>query len=163
MRFTRKLEHFFILMILLSLGVMGYNWYAQSSFENNPLNPRIQKRIDSAQQKVVSLIDRHYGLRPHILLIVSDEFDSRLYGLTSYKDKQLKIYLNKKRFKESEEYMIEEVIPHEYAHAIHFISEGISSKDGHTPKWQEICKVLEGVRCERYVDNEDIVRQKMGL
>ena len=101
-------------------------------------------------------------MNPKIPLIVSDEFHSNLYGLTSYKDKEIKIYLNKKRFKESEDYMIEEVIPHEYAHAMVFLLGKKVSEDGHTQIWQKICIELEGSQCERYVDNEEIVRQKMG-
>lgn len=162
MKFTKRLEYLFVLVTLTALCYMGYNWYVQKNFEDNPLSERVQQRIQEAQQKVLEDIYTSFGLRVQIPLIVSKEFDSRLYGLTSYKDGQIAIYLNKKRFKESETYMLEEVIPHEYAHAMHFILEGARKGDGHTQRWQEICRKLDGIRCERYVDNEDIVRQKMG-
>jgi predicted SprT family Zn-dependent metalloprotease len=162
MRFTKSLEKFFLLLILTAASYLGYSWYQSRAFKNNPISSRIQTRIDKAEQKVLSLIEQKFKIHPKIPLIISDEFHSNLYGLTSYKDKEIKIYLNKKRFKESEDYMINEVIPHEYAHAMVFLLGKKSSEDGHTNTWQKICIELEGSRCERYVDNEDIVRQKMG-
>ena len=59
--------------------------------------------------------------------------------------------------------MIEEVIPHEYAHAMVFVLGEKSEGDGHTALWQKICKQLDGKLCERYVDGEEIIRQKMSF
>jgi len=162
MKFTKRLEMFFLLLILTATIYLGYNWYKGTSFKNNPISLSAQLRIDKAEQKVLSLIQKRFKMNPKIPLVVSDEFHSNLYGLTSYKDKEIKIYLNKKRFKESEDYMIEEVIPHEYAHAMVFLLGKKISEDGHTKLWQKICMELEGSLCERYVNNEEIIRQKMG-
>ena len=145
------------------MGYMAYNWYEDTQFRNNPLSLEIQERIKERQTEVLSLIYERYGVEPHIPLIVSDEFHSRLYGVTTLTERKIKIFLNKKRFKESENYMIEEVIPHEYAHAMVMLLGKIRTQDGHTSTWKQICLELDGKFCERYVDNEEIIRQKMGL
>jgi predicted SprT family Zn-dependent metalloprotease len=140
---------------------MLYSWYESDSFKTKPLSNTIQKEISDRQKQVLSLIDKKYKLQIEIPLVVSDEFSSRLYGLTSYKDGRITVYLNKKRFKESKDYMIEEVIPHEYAHALVMALGERSSQDGHTQLWQDICLELDGKICTRYVDNEEIIAQKM--
>jgi len=163
MKFTKSLEKFFIFSILLAVAILVYNWNQSRKFKNNPLSQTTLKRVEKAQSKVLLLIQQKYKRDLNIPLIISDEFHSSLYGLTSYKAGELKIYLNKKRFKESEDYMINEVIPHEYAHAMVFVLGKDRSEDGHTRLWQEICLELEGKNCVRYVDNEEIVRAKMGF
>jgi len=163
MSITKKLEVFFILLIFLSLGYISYSYYQTKYFKNNPLSKKIQERIIQRENEVVTLMKRHYRINVEIDMFVSDEFSSQLYGLTQHKDGQIRIYLNKKRFKESENYMIEEVIPHEYAHALVFALNQQSTKDGHTQLWQAICLKLDGKICTRYVDNEEIIAQKMKL
>ena len=163
MKFTKSLEKFFILSMLIAIGYLLYNWNQSRAFKNNPISQNIQNRVNSAEAKVLGLIRKKFNIDLDIPLIISDEFHSNLYGLTSYKDQEIKIYLNKKRFKESEDYMIEEVIPHEYAHAMVFVLGKNVSGDGHTKIWQELCVELEGKNCVQYVDNEEIVRAKMGF
>ena len=161
MRSIQSLEKIFFLVIVISLGYIAYNWYQSYLFKTNPLSADIQKRVEQREAEVLSLIYKKYKIRPHIPLVISDEFHSSLYGLTTYENGKIEISLNKKRFKESVDYMIEEVIPHEYAHAMVFILAEQSSKDGHTKAWQRICLELDGLSCERYVDNEEIIRQKI--
>ncbi len=163
MRFTKNLEIFFIVLVALSLSLILYNWYQSHQFDTKPVSEAIQKRVKERESRVLSLIREKYGLEPDIPLIVSDQFHSRLYGLTGYKEGEVRIYLNKKRFKESSDYMVDEVIPHEYAHAMLFLLGKKTPGDGHTKLWNKICLELDGRYCERYVDNEEIVRQKMGL
>lgn len=161
MKFTKKLEKFFIVLMVLPLIYMAYNWYKNKSFKDNPISAQTQNRVWKAEQKVLGLIHEKFNLSPQIPLVISDEFHSNLYGLTRYKEGEITIYLNKKRFKESKDYMIKEVIPHEYAHAMVFILGAKTSKDGHTKDWQKICFELDGKQCIQYVDNEAIVRAKM--
>jgi predicted SprT family Zn-dependent metalloprotease len=79
-------------------------------------------------------------------------------------NKQIKIYLNKNRFKENEEYMIDDVMPHEYAHAIMFELGNFSDENkGHPKKWQTICKKLNGLRCDRFVNHQDILIEKLNI
>ena len=158
---NKKLEKFFILAIFIPIIYMGNSWYQAKNFKNSPLSSDIQNRINKRQTEVLALIRLNFNYKSQIPLIISDEFDSRLYGLTAYKEGKIKIYLNKKRFKESENYMIDEVIPHEYAHAMVFVLGKKAEGDGHTKLWQKICRRLDGKNCERYVDGEEIVKQKM--
>lgn len=163
MHFTHKLEKIFILSIAAALGYLAYSMYQSYAFKHSALSAAIMQRVQAKEAEVLALIEQKFQLKPDIPLIVSDEFHSNLYGLTSYKDERIAVYLNKKRFKESVDYMIDEVIPHEYAHALVFMLGAKSSEDGHTKLWQKICLELGGRQCERYVDGEAIVRQKMGL
>ncbi len=161
MKITKKLEISFVILILTALSYLLFSWYESNTFKTNPLSESVQKEIDERKEQVVSLIRKKYNLHTEIPLIVSDKFSSRLYGLTSYKDGEIRVYLNKKRFKESKEYMIEEVIPHEYAHAVVIALGKRSTQDGHTQLWQAVCLELDGKDCRRYVDNEEIIAQKM--
>jgi hypothetical protein len=140
---------------------MANSWYQAKNFKDSPLPTKTLNRIENRQNHVLDLIDKNFDVNIHIPLIVSDEFSSQLYGLTAYEKGKITIYLNKKRFKESENYMIDEVIPHEYAHAMVFALGERAEGDGHTALWQKICKKLDGKNCERYVDGEEIIRQKM--
>ncbi len=57
--------------------------------------------------------------------------------------------------------MIDSVLPHEYAHAIMFILGDFSRQNGgHSKKWQEICISLEGKKCDRFVNHNDIIIEK---
>lgn len=159
----KKLERIFIFIILIPIFYILNNWYQNKQFRENPLSKKVQERILKRQEEVLFLIHKKFNTRVNFPLYISDEFNSRLFGLTTYTNGEIKIYLNKKRFKESEDYMIEEVIPHEYAHAMLMYLGQITSKDGHTSLWQKICLELDGKLCERYVDNEELIRQKMGL
>jgi len=163
MHFTHKLEKIFILAIAAALGYLAYSLYQSYSFKNSPLSVEIQKRVKKKEAEVLGLIEQKFKLKADIPLVISDEFHSNLYGLTSYKDARIAVYLNKKRFRESVDYMIDEVIPHEYAHAMVFMLGAKISQDGHTKLWQKVCLELGGKQCERYVNGEEIVRQKMGL
>ena len=163
MHFTHKLEKMFIISIVAALGYLAYNMYQSYAFKHSPLSVVIQERVQKKEAEVLALIENKFKLKTDIPLVISDEFNSNLYGLTSYKDARIAIYLNKKRFRESVDYMIDEVIPHEYAHAMVFMLGARMSEDGHTKLWQKICLELGGRQCERYVDSEEIVRQKMGL
>ena len=56
------------------------------------------------------------------------------------------------------DYMIDDVLPHEYAHALMFVTGNFSNENGgHTLKWQNMCIALEGLKCDRFVDHNDIV------
>ncbi len=162
-KLTAKLEKFFLVVMIVPLLYMANSWYQAKSFKESPLSLQTQKRIKHRQNQVLDLINKNFRINKNIPLIISDEFSSRLYGLTSYENGRIRVYLNKKRFKESEDYMIEEVIPHEYAHAIVFALGKRTTADGHTKLWEKICKQLDGKNCEQYVDGEEIVRQKMNF
>jgi len=162
-KLSKKLELFFILAVLVPIVYMGNSWYQAKIFKESPLSLQLQERIKNRELEVLSLVHQNFNVRTKIPLIVSDEFSSHLYGLTSYKNGKITVYLNKKRFKESEDYMIDEVIPHEYAHAIVFALGERAKGDGHTRLWQKICRKLDGKNCERYVDGEEIIRQKMNF
>ncbi len=107
----------------------------------------------------------HFNITRDIPIIVSDKMKSSRFGMAVYsKDGSINIYLNKKRFKENASYMINDVLPHEYAHAIMFIFKDFSKQNsGHTKKWQMICKKLKGLRCSRFVNNKDILIEKTNI
>jgi len=158
----KSLERGFITMIVLALSVMGYNFYQSYQFKTKPVSPEIQHKIDMKVAEVEHLIQKRFGLRFRVPIIISDDLPSKLYGVTTFEtSKQIKIYLNKKRMKESLDYMIDDVIAHEYAHALMFYKGLRSQDDGHSLAWQKICEKLEGKRCRRYVDSGDVISGKL--
>lgn len=107
-------------------------------------------------------MQKNFGFVFKVPLIVTDKFQGRLYGLTSYENGEIKIYLNKKVMRESMDYMLDSVIAHEYAHALMFKMGYLhDSEDGHSKEWQMTCVKLGGKDCQRYVDQKEIIMSKM--
>ena len=136
-----------------------YNWYDLYSFNKNPLSKEILHKIKQKEQHLKKLAKRHYNIHVSFPIIIEEKMPAKLFGMAVYgQDKSIKIYLNKKRFKENIEYMIEDVLPHEYAHAMTFIQGDFSMENGgHTRRWQQICQKLEGRKCDRFVTHQDII------
>jgi len=142
------------------------SWYKSHKFDTNPLSKDIKSKVNNKKNRVLRIIKNEYNLNFNTPLLITDKMNSKLFGMTTYDTQTnvIKIYLNKKRFKESEDYMIEDVIPHEYAHAIMFKFGDFSHKNsGHTLRWQKVCLKLEGKRCDRFVNHEDILVDKTKL
>ena len=160
--FKKKLEFIFISVIVIAVFILGVNYYSSYTFKNNDISDSYKKRIENKQREVLLNMQKHYGFALNIPLIVTDKFQGRLYGLTSYKNGQIKIYLNKKVMQESMDYMIESVIAHEYAHALMFKEGHMHTKDdGHSKLWQETCIKLGAKDCQQYVNQQEIIMSKM--
>lgn len=57
--------------------------------------------------------------------------------------------------------MINDVLPHEYAHALMFVKRVFTDENGgHSKQWQNICIALEGINCNRFVDHDDVIMGK---
>ncbi len=158
----KKLEYAFISIILIASLILGYNYYKSYSFKNNDIPDSYKKRIADKEQEVLQHMQRNFGFVFKVPLIVTDKFKGRLYGLTSYRDGEIKVYLNKKVMQESMDYMIESVIAHEYAHALMFkLGYLYENDDGHSKTWQQTCIKLGGKDCQKYVDRQEIIMSKM--
>lgn len=160
--FKKKLEIFFIFIIVVALLYLANNLYRSNQFKNNPIPDSYKTRIINKEKEVLNLMEQHYGFKLDIHMIVTDEFKGRLYGLTSYRNGEIKIYLNKKVMQESMDYIIESVIAHEYAHALLFkLNRSTNEKEGHSSEWQETCVKLGGKDCQQYVNHQEIIMSKM--
>ena len=159
---SKRLELLFLTIIILALSLLGYNYYKSYSFKHNPLPKSYLERIDKKEQDVLAHMQRNFGFQVEFPIIITDKIPGRLYGLTSYEHGQIKIYLNKKVMQESMDYMIDSVIPHEYAHALLFYTHNNSNaNDGHSKLWQQTCQKLGGKDCRRYVDQHEIIMSKL--
>jgi len=160
--FKKKLEFFFITLIVVALFILINNIYNTQQFKNNDIPDNYKQRIKNKEIEVLNNMQKNYNLTFRVPLIVTDKFKGRLYGLTSYKNGDIKIYLNKKVMLESMDYIIDSVIAHEYAHALMFKFGNMhTKKDGHSKKWQQICKKLGADDCQQYVDRQEIIMSKM--
>ena len=158
----KKLEFAFVIVITLALSFLGFNFYGDYSFKNNDIPDSFKKRIKQKEQEVLERMQKNFGYAYAFPLIVTDEIQGRLYGLTSYKNGEINIYLNKNVMQESMDYMIDSVIAHEYAHALLFkINRHHSKDDGHSQEWKLTCAKLGGVDCQQYVDRREIIMSKM--
>lgn len=158
----KRLEIVFISIILIAIIVLANNYYKSYSFKNNDIPDSYKQRITSKEQEVLHQMQQAYGFTFKVPLIVTDEFKGKLYGLTSYKDGEIKIYLNKKVMWESMDYMVDSVIAHEYAHALMFKLGYIATgDDGHSKEWQQTCLKLGGIDCQQYVDHQEIIMSKL--
>ncbi|EDZ61131.1 hypothetical protein SMGD1_2402 [Sulfurimonas gotlandica GD1] len=160
--FTKKLELFFLAVIIIAILVLSKNYYDNYMFSTNDIPESYKKRIVDKEQEVLQLMQSNYGFSFRVPIIVTDKFKGRLYGITAYKNGEIKIYLNKKVMQESMDYMVDSVIAHEYAHALIFkLGMRDREKDGHSKEWQEACEKLGGVNCEQYVNSQDVVMGKL--
>jgi hypothetical protein len=157
--FIHKLYYFFFALVIVSVFLLAYNWHKDYEFDTNPLSQKLEKQIFEKKQQTRQLLRANFGFDLDVPLIVSEKLPSSLFGAAVFtQDEKIIIYLNKKRFKESSDYMIHHVIPHEYAHAVMFYLKDFSKEQsGHSIKWQNICKKLNGIKCDRFVDNHDII------
>ena len=136
---------------------------SDAKFFNNPLPHEVLVKIDKKAFEIQRTIYYKYGSKIKIPIIPTTKIPDNLYGLTTMdKSGEIKILLNKNRFKENEEYMIDYVLPHEYAHAMMFYYQDFTQNNGgHTKRWQDFCLALGGKKCERFVNYNDILLQKV--
>lgn len=160
--FIKRLNYFFLGVTILGSIFLVYNWYQNYTFKNNPLNEKTLQRIALKHNILQELSYNKFGIKRLIPIEISDKMPSKLFGAATYSQNgQIKIFLNKKRFKESSDYMIDDVLPHEYAHAIMFVLGDFTKQNGgHSIRWQNICKALNGINCNRFVDHDDVIMGK---
>ncbi len=164
MIFIKRLRFYFLSILILCSLLLLYIWYNDYRFKTNPLSETTRYKLLKKENEIRSLIYKHYGIDVDIPVIISDKMKNKHFGLATYSNKKIAIYLNKKHFFESESYMIDDVLSHEYAHALMFVFNDFSNQNGgHTKRWQEICKKLNGLRCNRYVDHKDIIIGKTNI
>jgi len=163
--FIQQLRKLFLIVVIFASILLTYIWYDDYQFAKNPLSKNIQNRIYKKHEELRILTYKHFNIKRVFPINVSEKLDSDKFGIAVYtKNGQINIYLNKSRFKENENYMINDVMPHEYAHAIMFELGNFSKQNnGHPKKWQYICKKLNGLRCNRFVNNNDILIEKTNI
>ncbi len=159
----KKILTIFLFITIISTLFLIYLWYKDYKFNNSPLDEKIIKKIEEKTKNLKILAYKNYNITYNIPIIISDKMKNNLFGMAIFnKNKEVIIYLNKKRFKENLEYMIEDTLPHEYAHAIMFLLGDFSNENaGHSLKWENICKHLQGKRCDRFVKHDDIIIEKL--
>ena len=153
----------FALLIAISLFLLIVINYKNYQFSHNPLSKKIYERISQKENQIRQKIRLRYGLDIKIEIKIVDKLHENLFGLATYDDLgKISILLNKKRFQESEDYMIEYVLPHEYAHAMMFVLKNFTKQNGgHTKEWQQICINIGGLKCDRFVKHNDIIMGKI--
>lgn len=161
--FIKRLNLLFLLTTVFGSLFLIYTWYDNYQFKNNPLDEKILNKIKQKEQELQNLALIKYGVKRKIPIKISDKMPSKLFGAaTTDRKGNIAIFLNKKRFKESVKYMIDDVLPHEYAHALMFVFGDFSDENGgHSLRWENICKNLNGLRCNRFVNNHDVISNKI--
>lgn len=150
----------------ISIILLLFISYQDSQFKNNPLSIQTLTLLKQKEYHIRKLILQKYNLNVKIPIIISKELRNNLFGLTTYNQQtnKIQIFLNKKRFQETKQYMIDSVLPHEYAHALMFVLKNYNTiNKGHSKQWQEICLNLEGQKCDRFVKDNDIIMDKLNL
>jgi len=153
----------FTLLTLVSIILFILVFYKDKQFQNNPLSPKTITKLQIKNNIIKQKIQQIYNIKVNIPIIIENQLPNNLFGLASYKKGTIKIFLNKKRFQENESYMINYVLPHEYAHALMFhFGDFTKENGGHTKKWQQICLNIGGEKCDRFVNHNDILIEKLG-
>ena len=158
-----KIRTIFVFITVVSIILLAIVMYNDFSFKHNPLSTQSMKKIHNKTQHLQSLIYQKYNIKFNAPVLISDKLPNNLFGVAIYtQQNKIQVLLNKKRFQENEKYMIDYVLPHEYAHALMFeLGEFSKQNGGHTLRWQKICLALEGKKCDRYVKHNDILFGKV--
>jgi len=158
----KKIYNIFLIITIFSVIGIIYIQYDTNKFYNNPISDDITLKIEKQVRQIRQKIYEVYGEKVNFPIKISDKLPNNLYGMATINErKQIIIYLNKKRFKESQRYMAS-VISHEYAHAMMFYFGNLTQVNGgHTKQWQQICYNIGGTTCERFVDRHDILIDKV--
>ncbi len=152
----------FTILTTISIIALIYILYTNHQFKNNNLPKDILIKVKQKEYHLRKLIIQKYNKNINIPVIISSKIQDNLFGLAVYDSGNIKIILNKNRFQESASYMIDYVLPHEYAHALMFVFNDFPKKNGgHSKRWQKICLNLEGKKCDRFVKYKDIVMGKL--
>lgn len=153
----------FIFITIVSFFGLIYITNEKNNFFNNPLSDEIVSKIDLKRYELEQISNQKFGVKVNIPVYINDTLPNQLFGLaTVAKNNEISIVLNKNHFKENERYMIEEVLPHEYAHALMFVFGDFSLENGgHSQKWQNICNKIGGKKCERFANSNDILIEKI--
>jgi len=158
----KKFYRIFLILTTISILLLIYITYNQISFKNNPLPVNVISKLKEKENILKQLTYQKYNLKVDIPIIISAKLPNKLFGLASYDNEDITIYLNRNRFQESSKYMIDYVLPHEYAHALMFIFNKFPNQNGgHTKLWQKICLNLDGKKCDRFVKYNDIMMGKL--
>ena len=161
--FTKRLRVVFTTITLVAFILLLSNLYNSYKFDTSPLPQELLNKLTNKEQDLNILTKQKFGVSLKIPIIVSNEIPKRYYGLASINtNREIKIVLNKDAFRDSSSYMIDDVLPHEYAHAIMFYFGDYSKTNGgHTDRWREVCQALNGKMCNRYVDRDEVIREKL--
>ena len=152
----------FSTVVIISIISLIYISYNNNKFSENTLSIQTKTKLKQKEYHIRKLIIQKYNININIPIIISEKVPDNLFGLATYDKNKITIILNKNRFQESEDYMIDYVLPHEYAHALMFKLKDFTNKNsGHSKKWQQICLDLEGKKCDRFVKHNDIVMGKL--
>lgn len=159
----KKIQVIFLIVSLLAGIILVRNWYNSYSFKNSSISQEYQDAIALEEQRVLNNMEKSFGFKYKVPIIITDKIPGKVYGVTSLDiDGQIKIYLNKKVMQESIEYILSDVIAHEYAHALLFKTRQYkNSSDGHSSLWQNTCVKLGGAKCTKYVNSHDVIMGKL--
>jgi len=158
----KTLYKIFFIITIVSIILLIYILYKNSQFKNNPLPIQTQTKLKQKEYHLRKLVFQKYNVKVNIPIIISSKIPNNLFGLAIYDGGNIKIILNKNRFQESEDYMVDDVLPHEYAHALMFVFNKFpKANGGHSKLWQKICLDLEGKKCNRFVKHDDIIMSKL--
>jgi len=157
-----KLFKIFSILTVLSIVLLVAVTTNSNNFKNNPLSNKIIEKIEKKNNIIKQTINRRYAIDVDIPIKIEDKIKDNLFGMATYRDGKIEIILNKNRFQENENYMIDYVLPHEYAHALMFHFKNFTKQNGgHTKKWQQICLNIGGLKCDRFVGHNDILMEKL--
>jgi hypothetical protein len=156
-----KLETLFFGMVGVGAVVLILNFYESSKLKNS-IPDEVLEKIDIEERRILERIEHLYSYKLDAPLSLQKLHPS-MYGVTIFDGENVEIVLNRSRLKESLDYMIDDVMPHEFAHALLFKFGKYDGKDGHSREWQRVCLELEGSRCDRFVNHRDIIFGKIGF
>lgn len=117
-------------------------------------------RIENKKQELIQKTKEIYGFYYDLPLFI-EPINKQIWGAMLYSGgRPKKIVINRDFYLENPDYVINSVMPHEWAHVVARL---IYKKDikGHGKEWLSICKSLSNGQCARYVQDEFVVEEKI--
>ncbi len=157
----QQLKFIFLFMIISGTIFIIHNLYITWEFNNFPLDKSMRLAIDQKRDELISRTLSSYDIYLPVPVKIENLPDN-LYGVTIYNRGDIYIILNRKMFRESFEYILSTVLPHEFAHAVILAkSDFTDNENSHSNEWQNICIELQGKNCEQFVNIDDVISDKI--
>lgn len=164
--------------VFASAAILASNW---QQINKNYESENLYKKIILKEKNILKLMKSNFGYTLDVPIVITNELDKNVYGITvCAQDGTIKIFLNETVMQNNINYVVNTVLPHEYAHALMFNQKLLAKNkdgyalrveenkfsnkhknDGHNHTWKKTCKKLGGDKCQSFATYKDTQMSKL--
>ncbi len=151
-----KLKLFFAGVFILSVSFLVSNLLK----EDPKIDVSTIRKLEAKSRYLDDVIKRKYFVHLHMPIYIK-EIPRSVWGYTLYDGNgPLAIYLNASVLRDNPNYVINHVLAHELAHAVEKAIYKRKNRS-HGKEWHEICQNISDGNCDRFVNDQFVVKEKI--